>query len=70
VAAWLDRSAHHVTLEHCEGLLASALPAVPSFAPRGGLKGPRGGRGGRRNDDSPEPPTRGPRARRGDRAVA
>ena len=70
VAAWLDRSANHVTLEHCEGLLASALPAVPSFAPRGGLKGPRGGRGGRRNDDSPEPPTRGPRARRGDRAVA
>jgi DNA polymerase-3 subunit epsilon len=46
VAAWLDRSAHAVTLEHCEGLLASTLPALPSFAPRGGLSGPRGGRRG------------------------
>jgi DNA polymerase-3 subunit epsilon len=35
VAAWLERSAHQVTLEHCDGMLASALPAVPSFAPRG-----------------------------------
>ena len=34
VASWLDRSAHELTITHCEGELASALPAVPSFAPR------------------------------------
>jgi hypothetical protein len=44
VAAWLDRAAHDVTLEHCDGLLVSALPALPSFTPKGGLTGPRGGR--------------------------
>jgi len=46
VAAWLDRAAPQIDLEHCEGLLVSTLPRVPSFAPRGGLPGPRGGRDG------------------------
>ena len=77
VAAWLERSAHQVTLEHCEGMLASALPAVPSFAPRGGLTGPRGGRdsasGGRRDDGATGHGGRGgrePRARREARSLA
>jgi DNA polymerase-3 subunit epsilon len=77
VAAWLERSAHQVTLEHCDGMLASALPAVPSFAPRGGLTGPRGGRdsasGGRRDDGATGHRGRGgrePRARREARSVA
>jgi DNA polymerase-3 subunit epsilon len=34
VAAWLERSAHELIIEHCEGELASALPAVPSFTPK------------------------------------
>jgi len=34
VAAWLDRSAHELVLAHCEGVLASTLPAVPSFTPK------------------------------------
>jgi len=46
VAAWLERAAPAITLEHCEGTLASPLPRVPSFEPRGGLTGPRGGRKG------------------------
>ena len=33
VAAWLDREAHRLRLEHCEGTLASAWPALPSFEP-------------------------------------
>jgi DNA polymerase-3 subunit epsilon len=77
VAAWLERSAHQVTLEHCDGMLASALPAVPSFAPRGGLTGPRGGRdrawGARRDDGATGHRGRGgrePRARREARSVA
>ena len=37
VAAWLDRSAHQLSLEHCDGVFASALPQLPSFAPKGGL---------------------------------
>jgi DNA polymerase-3 subunit epsilon len=32
VAAWLDREAHRVRLEACDGTLASPWPAVPSFA--------------------------------------
>ena len=38
VASWLDKTAHHITIEHCDGLLASALPALPSFSPRGGAR--------------------------------
>ena len=34
VASWLDRSAHELVLAHCEGELASALPAVASFTPK------------------------------------
>ena len=34
VAAWLDRCAHELTITHCEGELASSLPAVRSFTPR------------------------------------
>ena len=37
IAAWLDRSAPSVVLDHCEGVLASTLPALPSFTPRGGV---------------------------------
>ncbi len=75
VAAWLDRSAHTVTIEHCDGQLASAFPAVPSFAPRGGIAGPRGGRaggpGGRRDDgETTERGGRAPRPRREARSVA
>jgi hypothetical protein len=74
VAAWLDRSAHQVTIEHCEGLLASAIPAVPSFAPRGGLSGPRGGRrsAAERDERTAAPPRRGrvPRPTHGGRALA
>jgi DNA polymerase III subunit epsilon len=33
VAAWLDREAHRVRLEECEGTLASSWPALPSFVP-------------------------------------
>jgi DNA polymerase-3 subunit epsilon len=31
VAAWLEREAHRVRLMSCDGMLASAWPAVPSF---------------------------------------
>ena len=34
VASWLDRSAHELVLAHCEGELASTLPAVASFTPK------------------------------------
>jgi len=34
VASWLDRSAHELVIAHCEGELASALPAVASFTPK------------------------------------
>ncbi|MEY2459036.1 MAG: polymerase subunit epsilon [Acidimicrobiaceae bacterium] len=34
VAAWLDRNARKVRLVHCEGTLASALPAVPELSLR------------------------------------
>ncbi|HEY4376456.1 MAG TPA: hypothetical protein VGM93_04830, partial [Acidimicrobiales bacterium] len=34
VAAWLDREAAKVRLVHCDGGLASAFPALPSFAAR------------------------------------
>ena len=40
VAAWLDRSAHQLSLGHCDGIFASALPQLPSFAPKGGLSQP------------------------------
>jgi hypothetical protein len=31
VAAWLDREAHRIRLETCDGTLASPWPSVPSF---------------------------------------
>ena len=34
VASWLDRSAHELVIAHCEGELASTLPAVASFTPK------------------------------------
>jgi len=37
IASWLDRSAPSVVIDHCEGVLASTLPALPSFTPRGGV---------------------------------
>ena len=37
IAAWLDKNAPDLTLDHCDGVLTSALPALPSFAPRKGL---------------------------------
>ncbi len=37
VASWLDQRANQVTLIHCDTGLSSTLPAVPSFAPRGGV---------------------------------
>jgi DNA polymerase-3 subunit epsilon len=37
IAAWLDRTAADLTLDHCDGVLSSTLPALPSFAPRKGL---------------------------------
>jgi len=75
VAAWLERSAHTITLEHCDGLLTSPFPAVPSFAPKGGLSGPRGGKGaggagGRRDPGSTDRAARGPRNRREARSLA
>jgi DNA polymerase-3 subunit epsilon len=36
VASWLDRNAARVRLVHCEGVLATPVPALPSFAPRAG----------------------------------
>lgn len=69
VAAWLERSAHTVTLEHCDGMLTSSIPPVPSFAPKGGLSGPRGGKGGGGTGSRRDPrftedrPVRAPRGR-------
>jgi DNA polymerase-3 subunit epsilon len=37
IASWLDKNAPDLTLDHCDGELTSALPALPSFAPRKGL---------------------------------
>ena len=37
IASWLDRSAGAISVEHCEGEFTSTLPALPSFAPRGGV---------------------------------
>ena len=37
IAAWLDRSASELTLDHCDGELSSALPPLPRFTPRKGL---------------------------------
>ncbi len=37
IATWLDRTAAELTLDHCDGVLTSTLPALPSFAPRKGL---------------------------------
>lgn len=37
IASWLDKVAADVVIDRCEGVLASALPALPSFAPRGGI---------------------------------
>ena len=38
IASWLDKAASTLTIEHCDGVLASTLPALPSFAPRGGVR--------------------------------
>jgi DNA polymerase III subunit epsilon len=65
VAAWFDRSAHEVTLEHCDGVLASTLPALPTFAPRGGLRGPRGGSRAAPGGDATDVSVPGRRTRRG-----
>ena len=37
IASWLDKNAPTLTLDHCDGMLTSTLPALPSFAPRKGL---------------------------------
>ena len=37
IASWLDRHAPEITLDHCDGVLTSMLPALPSFAPRKGV---------------------------------
>ncbi len=37
IASWLEHAAPDLTLDHCDGVLASALPALPSFSPRKGL---------------------------------
>ena len=37
IASWLEQSAPDLTLDHCDGVLVSALPALPSFSPRKGL---------------------------------
>ena len=41
VVAWLDREAHRVRLERCDGTLASAWPALPSFTPGEALARPK-----------------------------
>jgi DNA polymerase-3 subunit epsilon len=41
VATWLDREAHRVRLESCDGVLASAWPAIPTFAPGQPLAPPK-----------------------------
>jgi hypothetical protein len=37
IASWLDKNAPDLTLDHCDGVLASTLPALRSFTPRKGL---------------------------------
>ena len=37
IASWMERSAATVVVEHCDGELATPLPLLPSFAPRGGI---------------------------------
>ena len=37
IASWLEKNAPDLTLDHCDGVLSSALPALPSFTPRKGL---------------------------------
>ncbi len=41
VATWLDREAHRVTLESCDGVLASAWPSIPTFSPGQPLEAPK-----------------------------
>ena len=41
VATWLDREAHRVRLESCDGVLASAWPAIPTFSPGQPLAPPK-----------------------------
>lgn len=37
IASWLDRSASELTIDHCDGVLSSTLPPLPSFTPRKGI---------------------------------
>ena len=41
VATWLDREAHRVRLESCDGVLASAWPSIPTFSPGQPLAPPK-----------------------------
>jgi len=41
IASWLDRSAHLVVLDRCDGELTSPLPALPSFLPAKAPTAPR-----------------------------
>jgi DNA polymerase-3 subunit epsilon len=41
VVAWLDKEAHRVRLEQCDGTLASAWPSLPSFTPGEPLSPPK-----------------------------
>ena len=41
VAAWLDREAHRVRLDACDGTLASVWPTVPTFTPGRTVPAPR-----------------------------
>ncbi len=34
VAAWLDRNAHRIRIDHVDGTLASPLPALPDLRSR------------------------------------
>ncbi|MEX1218232.1 MAG: DEDD exonuclease domain-containing protein [Acidimicrobiales bacterium] len=34
ISAWLDRTAPELTIDHCEGVLASVLPSLRSFTPK------------------------------------
>ena len=36
IASWLEHTAPDLTLDHCDGVLVSTLPALPSFSPRKG----------------------------------
>ncbi len=37
IAAWLGKAAPTIVVDRCEGVLATPLPSLPSFAPRGGI---------------------------------